>query len=392
MEKIKKKINFLDWPKFTSRDVKSTKNILLSGKVNYWSGSKGREFEILFKKKFHLKYTVAISNASIGLNLAINCLNLKKDDEVLVTPRSFIASASCVLTTKAKPIFCDINPNTQGISIEEIKKKTTKKTKAIICVHLAGIPCEINEIVKFANKKKIIVIEDCSQAHGSKINNRHVGSFGDFSVWSFCNDKIISTGGEGGMLSTKKQKFYKKLFSMKDHGKNFHRKTPASKLYFKYIHDDMGSNYRMTEIQAQLGINQLRQIDSTAKRRFKIFKTLNNKIKKTKLLEDIKVPKNYFVSAYRVYLYAKNKKIRNFFLNKINRNGIECNQGTCPEIYKEKLFKEFKKIICKNAKEIGEKSICLPSHQLIDDKKLNYMVKTINKVISDAENKFINEC
>lgn len=391
MEKIKKKINFLDWPKFSNFDAKSIKKVLLSGKVNYWSGKKAREFEQMFKKKFNLKYAVAISNASVGLNLAVNCLNLNKGDEVLVTPRSFIASASCVLTTKAKPIFCDINPVTQGISFEEIKKKTTKKTKAIICVHLAGIPCEINRIIKFANKRKIIVIEDCSQSHGSKIDNKHVGSFGHISVWSFCNDKIISTGGEGGMISTKSLKFYRKIFSMKDHGKNFLKKFSKSKLYFKYIHDNMGSNYRMTEMQAQLGINQLKQLETISKKRFKIFRTLNNKINKTKLLEDINVPKNNFVSAYRVYLFAKNQKIRDFFLNKINSYGIECNQGACPEIYKEKLFDKFKVKICKNAREIGKKSICLPSHHLINEKKLNFMVKTLNKVISVAENKFNNE-
>ncbi len=389
MVKIKKKIKFSDWPKFYPNYISTTKKILLSGKINYWTGNKCREFENNFRKKFRLKYCIAISNASIGLNLALQCLNLRSRDEVLVTPRSFVASASCVLTTKAKPIFCDVDTKTQGMSFEEIKKKVSKKTKAIVCVHLAGIPCEINKIIKFAKSKKIVVIEDCSQAHGSKIGNKYVGSFGDISVWSFCNDKIISTGGEGGMIGVKNYYFYKKLFSMKDHGKNFTKKIDKSKLYFKYIHDFEGSNYRMTEFQAQLGINQLKNIDQISRRRFKIFKSLNEKIYKSQLIENIEIPKNYFVSAYRVYIFVKNEIIRNYILKKINESGIECNQGSCPEIYNEKIFKKFKVKKLQNAHDLGKKAISLPSHHLINEKKLNLMVKIINKCISDAENKFL---
>ncbi len=391
MEKTKKVIKFSDWPKFDSKDVFSVKKILLSGKINYWTGNRCREFENLFKKKFGLKYAIAISNASIGLNLALQSLNLKKNDEVLVTPRSFVASASCVLTTKAKPIFCDVDINTQGLSLETIKKKISKRTKVIICVHLAGIPCDIKKIVNFARKQKIIVIEDCSQAHASKIDNRYVGSFGDISVWSFCNDKIISTGGEGGMISAKNYNYYTKLFSLKDHGKNFTKKNNKSKLYFNYIHDFEGSNYRMTEFQAQLGINQLKVIDTIARRRFKIFKTLKNKVKKSKLINEIKIPENYFVSAYRVYIFAKNQRIRNYILKKINNEGVECNQGSCPEIYNEKVFKKLKVRKLINAHNLGKKSISLPSHHLIDDKKLDLMVKIINKTVSLAERKFSNE-
>ena len=389
MVKIKKKIKFSDWPKFYPNDISTTKKILLSGKINYWTGNKCREFENNFRKKFRLKYCIAISNASIGLNLALQCLNLRSRDEVLVTPRSFVASASCVLTTKAKPIFCDVDTKTQGMSFEEIKKKVSKKTKAIVCVHLAGIPCEINKIIKFAKSKKIYLIEDCSQAHGSKIGNKYVGSFGDISVWSFCNDKIISTGGEGGMIGVKNYYFYKKLFSMKDHGKNFTKKIDKSKLYFKYIHDFEGSNYRMTEFQAQLGINQLKNIDQISRRRFKIFKSLNEKIYKSQLIENIEIPKNYFVSAYRVYIFVKNEIIRNYILKKINENEIECNQGSCPEIYNEKIFKKFKVKKLQNAHDLGKKAISLPSKYLINEKKLNLMVKIINKCISDAENKFL---
>ena len=388
MEKTKKFIKFSDWPKFNLNDAITTKKILLSGKVNYWTGTKSREFELLFRKKFGLKYCIAISNASIGLNLALQSLDLKENDEVLVSPRSFVASASCVLTTKAKPVFCDINKQNQGISFDEIKKKISKNTKAIVCVHLAGIPCEIDKIVKFAKRKKIIVIEDCSQAHGSKINNKYLGSYGDISVWSFCNDKIISTG-EGGMISCNSTVLYKKLFSMKDHGKNFSKKTNKTKLFFKYIHDFEGSNYRMTEFQAQLGINQLKNIDQISKKRFEIFKLLNEKIYKSQLMENIEIPKNYFVSAYRSYIFAKNETIRNYILNKINNRGIECNQGSCPEIYKEKIFKRLKVKKLKNAYDLGKKAISLPSHHLITKKKLNLMIKIINKCISDAEQKFL---
>ena len=391
MERTKKIVKFSDWPKFNLNDAITTKKVLLSGKVNYWTGTKSREFEHLFKKKFGLKYCIAISNASIGLNLALQSLDLKENDEVLVSPRSFVASASCVLTTKAKPIFCDIDKQNQGISFNEIKKKVSKNTRAIVCVHLAGIPCDINKIINFAKRKKITVIEDCSQAHGSKIKNKFLGSYGDISVWSFCNDKIISTGGEGGMISTNNSSLYKKLFSMKDHGKNFSKKTNKTKLFFKYIHDFEGSNHRMTELQAQLGINQLKNIDQISARRFKIFKKLNLKIKKSNLLIDTKIPNDHLVSAYRVYIFAINEVVRDYILKKLNNQGVESNQGSCPEIYNEKIFKSFKVKKLPNAHELGKTSICLPSHNLINDKKLNLMIKIINKVLFDAEKKFINK-
>ena len=191
------------------------------------------------------------------------------------------------------------------------------------------------------------------------------------------------------MIGVKNYYFYKKLFSMKDHGKNFTKKIDKSKLYFKYIHDFEGSNYRMTEFQAQLGINQLKNIDQISRRRFKIFKSLNEKIYKSQLIENIEIPKNYFVSAYRVYIFVKNEIIRNYILKKINESGIECNQGSCPEIYNEKIFKKFKVKKLQNAHDLGKKAISLPSHHLINEKKLNLMVKIINKCISDAENKFL---
>ena len=198
------------WPIYDQTLTRGISKIISSGKVNYLFGKYGREFEEKFSNFHKIKYSVAVSNGTVGLELALASFNFKKDDEVLVTPRSYYSSASCIIRNNLKPIFVDIDPSTQNICIKDIKRKFTRRTKCIICVHLGGLPCDMNNIIHFAKKNNIKVIEDCSQAHGASIK-KYVGTFGDIGVWSFCNDKIISTLGEGGMVSTNNKKLLKKF-------------------------------------------------------------------------------------------------------------------------------------------------------------------------------------
>ena len=191
-----------NWPNFSKKLISKVGNILNSGKINYTNGPYGKKFEKEFSKFVGNKYSVAICNGTAALEVAIKSLRLPKNSEILVPARSFFSSASCIVNTGYVPVFVDVDLSTQNISLDDIKKKITKKTKAIICVHLAGLPCDMYGIKKIIDKKKISIIEDCSQAHGASIDNKQVGSFGDISTWSFCNDKIISTLGEGGMIST----------------------------------------------------------------------------------------------------------------------------------------------------------------------------------------------
>ena len=351
-----------------------------------WISSKGdyiAKFEKKFSQYIKIKHSLTVSNGTAALHLALLALDLKKSDEVLVTPRSYVSTASCLQNTKAKIKFVDIDLNTQNVSTSEIKKNLSKNTRLIICTHLAGWPCDMKTIKKIIGKRKIFIIEDCSQAHGAKINNRYVGSFGDISVWSFCNDKIISTIGEGGMISCNNRYLYKKLWAYKDCGKNLDKVFKSKKDYlFKWVHDFDGTNLRMTEVQAAVGIEQLKKLKKMLNIRSQNVSLISKGIIKNKKIISPKIPKNIFHAGYRCYLTAKNKIIRDNFINYLNKKGFDANQGSCPEIYKEKRFsnkRKYKEL--KNAKKLGDISISLPSHHLIQKKQIKKLINTINNFI-----------
>ena len=195
------------WPYFDEEQVDSVKFILESGNVNYWTGNQGKEFEKEFSKKFCSKYALSLSNGSLALSSAYLALNLQKGDEIITTPRTFIATSSSAVLLGLKPVFVDVDINSGAITADSIATAITKKTKAIVIVHLASWPAEMNRIVDLAKKNSLKIIEDCSQAHGAKLNGKNVGTFGDIATWSFCQDKIITTGGEGGMLTTNSNEY-----------------------------------------------------------------------------------------------------------------------------------------------------------------------------------------
>lgn len=391
---------------YKKNQIKAVSNVLKKNLTNYWTGTEGKLFEKEFSKYIGNKYSIAVSNGSVALNLALKALNLKKTDSVIVTPRSFIISASCVLNLGLKPIFADVD-NNGNLSIESIKKVYNKKVKAIVAVHLNGLPCDLNPIIKFVKKKKIFLIEDCSQAHGATYMNKKVGSFGYISTWSFCQDKIISTGGEGGMISTNNKKIWLKIWSLKDHGKNynsvFHKKH---KIGFKWLHDDLGSNYRMTEMQAAIGRKQLKSLDKQIKKRNLIANLYLNGLKDYYLKYNIlKKPDLNFLkyiqkkssnksitnihAFYRLNLFINKKKIKqDVIIRQLNKNKIDCGVGACPEIYREKLFKKFKSYPRKrllNARLLGETSLSFPINpyeSLIRiKKKISNIKNTLNKFI-----------
>ncbi len=378
-EKIKN-ISFSSWPKYSKKEVNKVKKIIETGKVNYWTGNYCTLFEKKFKLKFNLNYAISVANGSVALDAAVNVLKLSKRDEVLVTSRSYVSTASCLQNTPARIRFIDIDLDTQNIDIECIKKNINSKTKLIICTHLAGWPCDVDKIKKIIGKRKIYIIEDCSQAHGAMIKNKFVGSMGDISVWSFCNDKIMSTLGEGGMISCKSSFLYKKLWAYKDCGKNIDKiKKKSKNRLFKWLHDFDGTNLRMTEIQAAVGIEQLKNLNLMVKKRFGNLKTLRKKINNPKIFIP-EYPINIIHSGYRFYLYLKNPASRNKFIKYLNANSIDANQGSCPEIYKEKRFSvknNFK--ILKNANKLGKICVSLPSHHLMSYKDLVYVAKIINQ-------------
>ena len=381
-----------NWPNFSKNLIFKISKILSKGKINYTLGPYGKKFEKEFSEFVGNKYSIAITNGTAALEVAIKSLGLPKNSEIIVSARSFFSSASCIVNTGHIPVFSDVNLQTQNISIDDINNKITKKTKAIICVHLAGLPCDMNTIIKLANKNNLKIIEDCSQAHGASINNRQVGSFGDVSTWSFCNDKIISTLGEGGMISTNKKKNYEFCKRYINHGSNYKNKKKSEK--FVYNKDYFGTNLRITEIQSFAGLEQLKNLKKVQKKREKISKSYFDLILKYQnYFYSYYPPKNIKSAWYRFYFFLKkniknHQKIRFEIIKKLNKNNIRCFTGSCPEIYLEKAFKKYYKAKSPrliNCKILGETSIALEinhTSQFIKHKKnLLILEKVLNKIL-----------
>jgi len=376
------------WPKHLKNEIEAVKNVLKSGKTNYWSGLNCRKFEKIFSKYNGVKFGLAVSNGSLALDAAVEALNLKQNDQIIVTPRSYMSSASCIVRNGCIPKFVDVNLNTQNIDPSNILNAINKKTKAIICVHLAGLPCDMYKILKIAKKFKLKVIEDCSQAHGAMIDRKKVGSFGDISTWSFCYDKIVSTGGEGGFIATNNEKLWKKIWSIKDIGKDYDSVFKKKhKEGFKWFHDHIGTNMRMTEMQAVIGTLQINKLDQMIKRR----NFLSNKIWKTvsnfSCFRYYKIPQNIRFAGYRCYVFVNTNFLKKNWSRKkiiieLNKKGINCKSGSCPEIYKEKAFKKmgYQNISLSNAKKLGEESIAFEVHPNLTDNEIKFICNSIIEI------------
>jgi len=241
--------SFSSWPNYSEEEIFAVSEVLRSNKVNYWTGLQGREFEKEFAAYTDSQYAIALANGTLALDLALHALSIGDGDEVIVTSRTFIASISSIINAGATPIFADVELDSQNISAATIKTVLSKKTKAIICVHLAGWPCEMDDIMALAEDKNLYVIEDCAQAHGTKYKGRSVGSIGHIGAWSFCQDKIMTTGGEGGMLTTNNESLWRKAWAFKDHGKSYaavyEKEHPPG---YRWLHESFGTNWRLTEM------------------------------------------------------------------------------------------------------------------------------------------------
>ena len=380
------------WPIFSKKEVEISSKILRSGKVNYWTGSQGKEFELEFAKYVGVNYAIAVANGTLALELAFLALGISRGDEVIVPSRTYIASASSVVMVGAKPVIADINIDSGNIDLDAIKKVRTKKTKAIVVVHLAGWPCDMRPIIEYAKKNKLLIIEDCAQAHGASYNGKKVGSFGDAAAFSFCQDKIMTTAGEGGIVLFKRKKDWSKAWSLKDHGKNYSKvNTKNQSNGFKWLVDSFGSNYRMTEIQAAIGRYQLSRLDYWVKIRNRNSKILDECFKNIPVIRDITIPKNIVHARYKYYAYIDTVKLkkgvtRDSIMNDFNKKGIPCFSGSCSEIYLEDAFKNKGYIYKKRhkiAKKLGETSIVF----LVDPTKNVRDMENVCKVAKNIFNK-----
>ena len=383
------------WPNFTAEEVEAVKTVLLSNKVNYWTGNECRKFEDEFAAWCGVKHAITLANGSLALELALRVLGIGNGDEVIVSPRTFIASVACIVNVGATPIFADVDRNSQNISFDSIIQVYSQRTKAIICVHLAGWPCDMDPIMNFARQNDLYVIEDCAQAHGAKYKNKHVGSIGHIGAWSFCQDKIITTGGEGGMVTTNDKKLWQAMWSYKDHGKDFDEVLKNDSRHgFKWVHHKFGTNLRMLEIQAAIGRIQLRRLDGWLEERKRNAYLIWNSLENVKGLRIPTIPVYIGHAAYKCYIFIEVECLkrgwnRDRIMEEIWSHGVPCFAGSCPEVYLEKAF-DGTGLRPKNrlpiAKELGETSLMFLVHPGLTSKENLKTTDVVQAVMSLARN------
>lgn len=395
--------NISPWPQFELDEIAAATLTLSTGKVNYWTGELGRQFEVAYAKAVGKQYGVALSNGTVALELALRVLGIEAGDEVIVASRSYVASASCVLLVGAVPIFADIDIDSGNISAETIKPLITAKTKAIIPVHVAGWPCDMPAIMALANQHNLKVIEDCAQAHGAAIAGKPVGAWGHAAIFSFCQDKIISTGGEGGMLLLDDEGAFKQAWAYKDIGRSYdlvyHHQHPEG---FRWLTESAGSNFRMTEFQAAIGLLQLKKLPTWIIKRNQHATLLTNVFNDFDYIEIAKpASENITHAYYRLYGKVKNdisiggltnQRLRDKLVAKFNLAGVPCFVGSCAEIYREKVFTNLQLQPAsrfKNAMLFSENAFCLLVHHTITEEQIGFVADKIRQELNKL--RVINE-
>ncbi|WOH38970.1 DegT/DnrJ/EryC1/StrS aminotransferase family protein [Thalassotalea fonticola] len=391
---------FSPWPSFLQEEADKASSVLLSNKVNYWTGQEGREFEREFAAFTDSKNAIALSNGTLALDLALVALGIgarnggSDTDEVIVTSRTFLASASAIVTAGARPVFADVDANTQNITNYTVSDVLTSNTKAIIAVHLAGLPCEMDELMALADENDLYVIEDCAQAHGAKYKGRSVGSIGHVGCWSFCQDKIMTTGGEGGMVTTNDESLWRKMWAYKDHGKSYEavyerEHAPG----FRWLHESFGTNWRMTEMQSAIGRIQLGRMPEWFSLRGKYADMIADTCSSFDCIRVPRVPDYMEHANYKYYVFVKPELLaegwdRDRIVAEINTIGIPCMQGSCSEVYLEKAFdntgfRPEKRLPV--ARELGDTSLMFLVHPTLTIDEVVLMTNAISEVLDKAQ-------
>ncbi len=396
--------SFAPWPSFTEEEADAVRQVLLSNKVNYWTGTETREFEKEFADWSGTKYAVALANGTLALDLALKALDVGPGDEVVVTPRTFIASVSCVVNAGAVPVFADVEAHSGNISASTIARVLTPKTKAVICVHLAGWPCDMDPIMALSKQHGFKVIEDCAQAHGARYKGRSVGSIGHVGAWSFCQDKIMSTAGEGGMVTTNSEALWRDMWAYKDHGKSYEavyeRQHPPG---FRWLHESFGTNWRMLEMQAVVGRIQLKRMTQWQAKRAANARAIADACTGFKALRVPAFQCNTQTcpdscacacvhANYKFYAYINTARLndgwtRDQVIDAINAQGVPCFQGSCSEVYLEKAFDvtgwrpgtRFP-----TAQQLGETSLMFLVHPTLTDADIQKTCNAIQYVMHMA--------
>ncbi|MFA3127613.1 DegT/DnrJ/EryC1/StrS family aminotransferase [Acinetobacter pittii] len=380
---------FEPWPSFTTEEADAVKNVLLSNKVNYWTGQECRIFEKEFAEFSDTKYAVALANGTVALDVALKALDIGAGDDVIVTSRTFLASASSIVTAGANPVFADVELDSQNISRRTIEAVLTPNTKAIICVHLAGWMCDMDPIMQLAAERGIYVIEDCAQAHGAKYKGKAAGSIGHIAAWSFCQDKIMTTGGEGGMVTTNDETLWKKMWSYKDHGKSYdsiyNKQHPPG---FRWLHDSFGTNWRMMEMQAVIGRIQLTRMAEWTKKRTENAEKILKAFDGSPFFSVHTPCVDYVHAYYKCYVQVNLEALpdgwsRDRIMQEINSQEVPCFSGSCSEVYLEHAFdgtpwRPEKRL--ENAQKLGETSLMFLVHPTLSQESIEKTILAINAV------------
>lgn len=382
------------WPCFSQEEADYVRDVLLSNRVNYWTGQEGREFEREFAAWVNAPHAIALANGTVALDLALHACGIGAGDEVIVTPRTFIASVSAVVNAGATPVFADVDYESGNISADTISKVVTERTRCIIPVHLAGWPADLESISGLIEGSNVMLIEDCAQAHGAKINGRSVGTIGDVGAWSFCQDKIMTTGGEGGMVTTADEQLWSKMWSYKDHGKSwnavYNREHPPG---FRWVHESFGTNWRMLEVQAAIGRIQLRRMAEWTKRRTQIANKIADALAPFTDAVRVPTPEPKFQHAYyRQYAYVRSDGLKSGWSR--DRIVAECTakdvpvlHGSCSEVYLEKAFDRTPWRPANRlpvARELGETSLMFLTHPNQTDEDVDRVCTVLSEVMQAA--------
>ena len=381
------------WPFFDDELFDASTRVLRSGKVNYWTGNEGKLFEKEYAESIGSAHAIALTNGTVALELALYGLGIGQGDEVIVPSRTFMASASCAVMRGAKPVMADVDRDSQNLTVDTIRAVTTSRTTAIVAVHLAGWPCDLDPIMEFAESRGIKVIEDCAQAHGAMYKGRHVGSIGHVGAFSFCQDKIMTTGGEGGLMTTNDIGLWKKCWSLKDHGKSWDAvQKPHQPNTFRWLHESFGTNWRLTEMQSAMGRIMLRRLPDWVATRRRHAAALTTMVAPFSSVRIPQAPAHITHSFYKYYVFLRPECLqpgwtRDRIVQAIQAEGVNCGSGSCSEIYLEKAFdgpglRPEQRLPV--ARELGETSLMFQVHPTLTDSEIQETGAAIQKVLAVA--------
>ncbi|MBZ9674733.1 DegT/DnrJ/EryC1/StrS family aminotransferase [Mesorhizobium sp. ES1-1] len=381
--------SFSPWPSFSPEEGDLVRNVLLSNRVNYWTGDEGRSFEREFAEWVGTSHAIALANGTVAMDVAWIALGIKPGDEIVVTPRTFLASASSIVNAGAIPVFADVDPDSQNITAETVARVLTPRTKAILAVHLAGWPCEMDGLRDLATARGLYLVEDCAQAHGARYRGKAVGGLGDIAAWSFCQDKIMTTAGEGGMVTTDNKDWWSRMWSYKDHGKAweavYERQHPPG---FRWLHESFGTNWRLPEIQSAVGRFQLRRMDDWHRTRTHNAQAILEAAGNSAVLRVPDMPDHIEHAWYKCYLFVRPEALkadwtRDRMISEIVARGVPCYSGSCSEVYLEKAFdgtgwRPAERLPV--ARELGDTSLMFLVHPTLTDAEIEMTQSVIRDV------------